>query len=36
MEGKYILNKKPNVDVTMDAKLEVELGFKLGIKTRCR
>ena len=29
-----LVNKKPKVDVTIDAKLEVELIVKLAIKTR--
>ena len=30
------LNKKPEVDLTMDEKLGVELDVKLAIKTICK
>ena len=30
------LNKKPKVDLIMDAKLGVELDVKIAIKTRCK
>jgi len=30
------LNKKSKIDLTMDAKLGVELDVKIVIKTRCK